>query len=244
MRLLLIKQDEISILEKQLDRTDVKESKELFLGNCRRDGNSERKQIVRRLETCLAEYDSLVDRSHRILSLSAASERDVESLQNWVTGTSSLAREETAFLDNHNDLLKLVEPADEAISSLEPFIEAVILKFRKWTRQQSQSMISSDPNVFVPSGTRITSISRAVIAWLVIVLLLVPVIILSFVQQLWSRATVIIVAVAIFTMIASALSKARTTEVFAVGATYDSSSSLFSLPLTLNEYRYAAVLVV
>ena len=56
MRLLLIKQDEISILEKQLDRTDVKESKELFLGNCRRDGNSERKQIVRRLETCLAEY--------------------------------------------------------------------------------------------------------------------------------------------------------------------------------------------
>ena len=105
-------------------------------------------------------------------------------------------------------------------------------------------MISSDPNVFVPSGTRITSISRAVIAWLVIVLLLVPVIILSFVQQLWSRATVIIVAVAIFTMIASALSKARTTEVFAVGATYDSSSSLFSLPLTLNEYRYAAVLVV
>ena len=56
MRLLLLKQDEISELEKQLDNVDEEEPKELFLGNRRRDCNIQRKQIVGRLESCLAEY--------------------------------------------------------------------------------------------------------------------------------------------------------------------------------------------
>ena len=56
MRLLLLKQDQVSILEKQLDELDDNESMELFLGNCRRDGNMERKATIQSLESHLAEY--------------------------------------------------------------------------------------------------------------------------------------------------------------------------------------------
>lgn len=56
MRLLLLKQDEITILEESLDKIDSKEERELFLGCARRDNNSERQQIIRQLTTALAEY--------------------------------------------------------------------------------------------------------------------------------------------------------------------------------------------
>jgi hypothetical protein len=56
MRLLLLKQDQISMLEESLDRTDKDEACELFLGCRRRDGNDERRQILEKLETALHEY--------------------------------------------------------------------------------------------------------------------------------------------------------------------------------------------
>lgn len=55
-RLLLLKQDEISLLESQLDRVDHEETRELFLGNARRDINSERIRIIAKLEVALSSY--------------------------------------------------------------------------------------------------------------------------------------------------------------------------------------------
>ena len=97
-----------------------------------RKGSFVKKYTLRHL---FANADTLVERNHRILSHSAASKRDVESLQNWVKGTSSLARDETIFLSHQNDLIKLVEPTDEAISSLEPVIEDAVRRVLRWTRQ-------------------------------------------------------------------------------------------------------------
>ena len=56
MRLLLLKQDEITLLEDELDRIDCNENKELFLVSSRRDRNPERKHTVESLEAKLAEY--------------------------------------------------------------------------------------------------------------------------------------------------------------------------------------------
>lgn len=55
-RLLLLKQDELSLLESQLDRIDHEETRKLFLGNRRRDKNPERKEILMKLEVALASY--------------------------------------------------------------------------------------------------------------------------------------------------------------------------------------------
>ena len=67
-RLLLLKQDEVSSLESQLDRIDQNESHELFLGNSRRDGNTERKDVLMKLDAALSSYG--VSFSFRLTQLS------------------------------------------------------------------------------------------------------------------------------------------------------------------------------
>lgn len=66
-RLLLLKQDELSVLESQLDQIDREETRELFLGNRRRDTNPERKEILTKLETALVGYGmtSFLFQKHR-----------------------------------------------------------------------------------------------------------------------------------------------------------------------------------
>ena len=55
-RLLLLKQDEVCVLESQLDRLDREETRELFLGNSRRDQNLKRKEILTKLDVALSSY--------------------------------------------------------------------------------------------------------------------------------------------------------------------------------------------
>jgi hypothetical protein len=67
MRLLLLKQDEISMLEECLDRIDTNEDRELFLGCSRRDDNVARRQTLRDLRKSLAEYGTY-DRVRGVLN--------------------------------------------------------------------------------------------------------------------------------------------------------------------------------
>ena len=64
-RILLLKQDEISLLESQLDRVDHEETRELFLGNTRRDKNPERIMYLARLEVALSNYGTFRCQSFR-----------------------------------------------------------------------------------------------------------------------------------------------------------------------------------
>jgi hypothetical protein len=56
LRLLLLKQDEIAVLEESLDKIDSAEECELFLGCRRRDANPARQEILRQLKLSLTEY--------------------------------------------------------------------------------------------------------------------------------------------------------------------------------------------
>lgn len=55
-RLLLLKQDEVSLLESQLDQIDHEEERDLFVGNSRRDKNPKRKETLGKLDTALSNY--------------------------------------------------------------------------------------------------------------------------------------------------------------------------------------------
>lgn len=55
-RLLLLKQDRLSVLEEQLEHIDHSENRPIFLGNTRRDFNPARKQILADMEIELREY--------------------------------------------------------------------------------------------------------------------------------------------------------------------------------------------
>jgi len=55
-RLLLLKQDQLSILEQQLERIDATESAPLFLGCSRDDQNGERAATLLEINSALADY--------------------------------------------------------------------------------------------------------------------------------------------------------------------------------------------
>lgn len=67
-RLLLLKQDKLSILEERLDQIDAQEASPLFLGKSRYDANMDRLSLLTEIEARLADYgefktDCLTSRS-------------------------------------------------------------------------------------------------------------------------------------------------------------------------------------
>lgn len=55
-RLLLVKQDRLSLLENQLNEIVVSEPRKLFLGNIRRDQNESRQSVLRSAAKALKDY--------------------------------------------------------------------------------------------------------------------------------------------------------------------------------------------
>lgn len=65
-RLLLLKQDRLSVLEQKLEQVDHEETSPLFLGKSRCDRNPERISLLSDIESCLANYGK--GRSQRSIS--------------------------------------------------------------------------------------------------------------------------------------------------------------------------------
>ena len=268
-RLLLLKQDELSLLESQLDNIDNAETRELFLGNRRRDANTERKDILGKIEVALASYgvslsplptkiealtlmlfvscinaDSILDGNRRILAFDDPRKTDTTNLQNWVENTSSLAQDETAYLLQPKDLMTILSPQDAASARLTPLLEGVMRTLYRLFRKvsgpqitlvsrhplqltigrlllliQPQSDVSRDPNISLFSTSILQRLTRAIIASIVVILLLVPIVILNALASIALRMAVIVIASAFLIIAVSSFTNAKTVEVFVSGAT-------------------------
>ena len=161
-RLLLLKQDKVSRLEKSLMDTDANETRLLFLGSSRRDTNSARLGILTELDAALKDLgrairgalspryliltglllDDFVMRNFQLGEMPSAPGHIVTSLRNWVEGHGSIAREETEFLDYGHDLFTTVKYADGATSLLKPWIQGIVVRFSDLFGKVSRSLIS------------------------------------------------------------------------------------------------------
>lgn len=161
-RLLLLKQDKVSRLEKSLMDTDANETRLLFLGSSRRDTNSTRLGILTELDAALKDLgrairgalspryliltglllDDFVMRNFQLGEMPSAPGHIVTSLRNWVEGHGSIAREETEFLDYGHDLFTTVKYADGATSLLKPWIQGIVVRFSDLFGKVSRSLIS------------------------------------------------------------------------------------------------------
>ncbi|KAK0706615.1 hypothetical protein B0T26DRAFT_463760 [Lasiosphaeria miniovina] len=135
------------MLEERLEGIDRQETVPLRLGCSRRDNNSERISIVSDIEKTLAEYDELIERNHRILSLEAAKPRDIFNLQNWVNGNGYMARKETAYLTSH-EVLSVAAPDDYAVSWLETLVEGGLVRLCDYCGKRYGLETSRDRNLF------------------------------------------------------------------------------------------------
>lgn len=130
------------MIEQRLEEIDQEERSRLFLGKSRLDRNPERISLLSEADTLLNDYgeysllpvmlevcvsltrqDQFTKRTSRILELDPPCTRDIESLQNWVDGTGCLAREETAYLSQCQDLACLAPTRDSAIFQLQTWVE-------------------------------------------------------------------------------------------------------------------------
>ena len=185
----------------------------------------------------------MLDRNRRILAFDDPRKRDTTNLRNWVENTSSLARDETAYLLQPKDLLTILSPQDHALSRLSPLLEGLIRTFRSVlskvsslhaTQQkrssttqslksprplQPQSNVSRDPHISIFSDSLVQKLARSLIASLVVVVLLVPIIVLNALASIALRLAVIVIASAGLVTTLSCLTNAKTVEVFVSGAT-------------------------
>jgi hypothetical protein len=85
--------------------------------------------------------------------------------------------------------------------------------------QRPQIDLSRDPNVFIFSSTLLKRITRGLIAWVVVLVLLVPVIVINAVERVAIRMGIIVVASAVAIMMLALMTKIKTWEMFLGGAT-------------------------
>jgi hypothetical protein len=85
--------------------------------------------------------------------------------------------------------------------------------------QRPQFDLSRDPNVLIFSSTLLKRITRGLIAWVVVLVLLVPVIAISAVERAAIRMGIIVVASAVVIMMLALTTKIKTWEMFLGGAT-------------------------
>ncbi|KAI1825595.1 hypothetical protein F4861DRAFT_500915 [Xylaria intraflava] len=220
VRLLLLKQDKLSQLEKRLEKIDQEHTGQLSLGSSRKDFSEERKEILSNIDEALADYDALIKRNNEVLGLETASHRDITNLENWVDGNGCIARAETAYLARTEDLLSVAHRDDNALAWLGSLVEDGRVYARERFGKNPQPSISRDPNVHIFSERSTARAARILITPFVVVLLLTPVIICNFVQSLTARLAVIILATTCFVAVLSGLTRVRTVELVVAGATY------------------------
>ncbi|KAI8664308.1 hypothetical protein NCS55_00939000 [Fusarium keratoplasticum] len=219
-RLLLLKQDQISVLEEKLNKIDESESCPLFLGKARIDNNDSRKSVLKDIEARLAEYDQLVERTQKALSLNTAEQRDVDSLQNWLRGTGCVDRQEIRFLEHRNELSSLALTNDNAMIKFEVWVEDKLIRFSQRFRQSRYRSASSDPHVHIYSGRVIKRIARGLMLLLITLLLMMPIVICNLVGTNAGRILVVIFSTISYLAILAELTNTRTVELIVAGTTY------------------------
>ncbi|KAH8879228.1 hypothetical protein GQ53DRAFT_854994 [Thozetella sp. PMI_491] len=225
-RLLSIKQDKLSMLEQQLDELDDHETRRLYLGKCRGDGNTDRVSLLAEISASIDDYDLLLEKTQSALKFSRAAPRDVISLRNWVDATGCLSRPETQFLNHELELISLASD-DSAMKKLEDWVEDLLVRYYKGFRMLSQHNLSTDPSVYLYSGQLIKRLAKAIMLILITVLLLTPVVICILVSNVLARICVIIASVVIYLSILSRLTNSRMIELILAGATFATILTVF-----------------
>ncbi|KAG9190174.1 hypothetical protein G6011_08262 [Alternaria panax] len=216
-RLLLLKQDKISLLEQQLENTDSAEPAPLFLSCSRLDQNSERLALLEEIDTRLADYDAFVKRGKDILAFSKAPTRSIQSLRNFLKNTACLSRNEREYLARERDLMTLGPEKESGVEALEDWIEDRIISVNEHFKKGPERSISRDSNVFIFSTSHSSFITRFLISSIVVAVLLAPVLLCNLLHGEKGRMFVVVFATVLVIAMLSMLGKANTVQLFIAG---------------------------
>ncbi|EUC45386.1 hypothetical protein COCMIDRAFT_5390 [Bipolaris oryzae ATCC 44560] len=219
-RLLLLKQDKISFLEQQLETTDHDEQAPLFLSCSRLDQNSKRLALLSEIDARLADYDAFVKRGKDILAFDKAPNRSIQSLRNFIANTACLGRNEREYLAQERDLMTLGPEKESGVEALEYCIEDCIVSVIDRFKKGPKRCISRDPNIFIFNVSHSATITRFLVACIVVAVLLAPVLLCSLLEGEKSRMMVVVFATVLVVAMLSMLGKTNTVSLFIAGTAY------------------------
>jgi hypothetical protein len=219
-RLLLLKQDKLTLLEEQLEILDDQEPCILFHAKSRSDRNIQRATILSDIEACLADYDRFAERTQRWLGLSLAKPRDIEILRNWSDATACIAEEETQYLSYKGELVALAPLADNALAAIETLVEDRLIDVSSVWRKKSLDDASQHVKIFDYSGPIAKMTAKALFLCLITLLLFLPVVICNLVGDFMARIFIVMTSTVVYLLILAVLTKSRSMELVLAGATY------------------------
>ncbi|KAF5656980.1 hypothetical protein FCIRC_13414 [Fusarium circinatum] len=230
-RLLLLKQNRVVELESKLHKIDRDEDRPLFLGSCQRDQNQDRAKVVAELDEALEDLgvDKFLLRSRQVSELEQADPQAVTNLQNWVNGTGSIARAESRFLNYPPQELLSTSPRDEsAMIGLENNVAENLLRVRDYFFPNYAPKVSRDiAHIYIPTRSSAALISRALMIPIVVVMLLAPVILCSYLSSTSSRLFAVGGATVFFVAMISSGTRMKSQELIIAGATYATVLTVF-----------------
>ncbi|KAL7622013.1 hypothetical protein AAE478_007514 [Parahypoxylon ruwenzoriense] len=227
-RLLLQKQDRLSVLEQKLDKIDQEETSPLFLGKLRVDRNQARASLLSQIDEHLADYDSFMERTRKVLRSDPPVPRDIQSIKNWLDGTSHVSSTETAFLDHiQRELVSLAPSVDSATRQIETWVEDKFIRYYPKFREAVTQDISRNEDVYIYSGPLIKYMAKAVLLLVISLLLMTPIVICNAVLSLSGRIGVITLSTMVYLMVVSVLANSKTIELIVAGATFATILTVF-----------------
>ncbi|KAI5918584.1 hypothetical protein F4810DRAFT_565382 [Camillea tinctor] len=216
VRLLLLKQDKLSLLESRLNKIDREEPSPLFLACSRMDQSVERTAVLQEIEKALATYDQLLDRCQRVFSFESPRPLHVSSIENWLEGNACIARDETKFLGHEGDLLTIAPVEDSVLHSLELFVSSSLAYFKKGHLQNR----SGDDMVHVFAKGFTNRVTRVLLMPLITFILLAPIILCNSMSSSTNRLIVLVFAAIAFISAVSFLTASRPIDIATCSATY------------------------
>lgn len=228
-RVMLYRQDELRELENELlsldledadsDDPDILKSR---VRDDRRDGQ-ERKDLINKIDRKLKEYDDCVVRARNMAQLPAVTDRNYQSVRNYVSNKAPLCfHEQKTFLERRKDFVQIIEPKEG--SWFDAAIEDMLMHMPKpfarvFFSDPDQRRSTNDHHVYLYSKSRIDYFARILIALLAVALLMAPVVVLFLHEQSGGiKITVILLFTLFFAAALSTFTRAKRHEVFAATA--------------------------
>ncbi|KAH8696835.1 hypothetical protein GQ44DRAFT_694624 [Phaeosphaeriaceae sp. PMI808] len=227
-RVLLYRQDELRELEQELLSTDKATNKtdEIILKCRTREERlaSERRDLINKIDEKLVEYNNIVQRTRSFASLQKATQRNYNSVRNWVDNTAPLVQAEASTFYKDRDFVSIVDAKEG--SWFDGRVETGLSKLegpitRRLFISKRDRNSTANKLVRLYSKKRIDIFSRLIITCLAVVLLMAPVIALFCTKESgYIKILIIFLFTMAFSVALSLCTKAKRHEVFAATAAY------------------------
>ncbi|KAF2658978.1 hypothetical protein K491DRAFT_651838 [Lophiostoma macrostomum CBS 122681] len=229
-RVLLLLQDEISVLEQKLEDLDITHSQpaatDIHNGSFRQEVLPERRALLLEVHKKIREYNELLIQNSTLQSAPRVPQRNIASLDNWLHNKkNAILDEEAAYIQHRHDLVPLVP---KAISGLRQLLEqSSHFRFSSLWRKKPPPSADHDEAIHYSSDRRIDAFIGVAVTIMGMLMLIVPLWVLAVTEGMLKRLGVITGFVVLFLCLVAFATVAKPFEALAAAAAYSAVLVVF-----------------